>query len=227
VLVQRVGWIVEIAGEFCDFAKRSRLLPLQGLGLELEAYLPAMKQVVRQAARRASGETVRAAERVFSIFEPHTELIKRGRRHKPVEFGHAILLCQTAEKFITDYEAYEARPADCDLTETILDRHEAIFGELPSVVAGDKGFCPDSETIERLEERVETLAIPRRLRDFADAAMTAWQSFRAGIEGTISGLKRAFRLSRCYFRTFKSFQASIGLGVLCHNLVLLSKQGAT
>ena len=173
------------------------------------------------------GETVPAAERVFSIFEAHTELIKRGRRHKPVEFGHTVLLCQTAEKFITDYEAYEDKPADCDLTEVILDRHEAIFGELPEVLAGDKGFCPDGETIERLEERIETLAIPRRLRDFADAAMTAWQSFRAGIEGTISGLKRAFRLSRCYFRTFKSFQASIGLGVFCHNLVLLSKRGAT
>jgi IS5 family transposase len=227
VLVERAGWIVEIAGKFCEFAKRSRSLLLQGLGLELEGYLPAMRQVVRQAGRRAAGETVPAAERVFSIFEEHTELIQRGRRHKPVEFGHAVLLCQTAEKFITDYEAYEEKPADCDLTETILDRHEAMFGELPKVLAGDKGFCPDGETIERLEERIETLAIPRRLRDFADAAMAAWQSFRAGIEGTISGLKRAFRLSRCYFRTFKSFQASIGLGVFCHNLVILSKQGAT
>jgi IS5 family transposase len=227
MLVQRVGWIVEIAEEFCEFAKRSGSLALQGQGLELEGYLPAMRQVVRQAGRRVAGETVPAVERVFSIFEPHTELIKRGRRHKPVEFGHAVLLCQTAEKFITDYEAYEDRPADCDLTETILDRHEGIFGEPPSVLAGDKGFCPDRETTDRLEERIETVAIPRRLRDFADAAMTAWQSFRAGIEGTISGLKRAFRLARCYFRTFKSFQASIGLGVFCHNLIVLSKQGAT
>ena len=80
---------------------------------------------------------------------------------------------------------------------------------------------------EQLEERVGTLAIPRRMRDFADAAMTAWQAFRAGIEGTISGLKRAFRLVRCYFRTFKSFQASIGLGVFCHNLIVLSPTGVT
>lgn len=47
-----------------------------------------------------------------------------------------------------------------------------------------------------LEERVETLAVPRRMRDLADAVMSTWQSFRAGIEGTISGLKRAFRLAR-------------------------------
>ena len=227
MLIQRVTWIVGIAEAFCQFTKAYPSLELTGLGLELEGYLAAMRKVVDQATRRASGETVPAAERVFSIFEPHTELIKRGRRQKPIEFGHAILLCQTAEKFITDYEAYEHRPADCDLTETIIDRHEDLFGDPPNVLAGDKGFCPDGETVEQLEERVDTLAIPRRMRDFADATMTAWQSFRAGIEGTISGLKRAFRLARCYFRTFKSFQASIGLGVFCHNLIVLAKQGAT
>jgi IS5 family transposase len=224
-LIRRVRWIVGVAEGFCQFAKSSASLTLMGLGAELESFLPAMKQVVEQASRREAGETVPAAERVFSIFEPHTELIKRGRRHKPVEFGHAILLCQTPEKFITDYEVYEHRPADCQLTETVIDRHEALFGEPPEVLAGDKGFCPDSDTYELLEERVETLAIPRRMRDLADAVMATWQSFRAGIEGTISGLKRAFRLARCYFRTYRSFQASIGLGVFCHNLVVLAKQG--
>lgn len=222
-LIQRVARIVEIAEEFCRFARTCRSLQLLALGQELEDFLPAMRHVVHQASRRAAGETVPAAERVFSIFEPHTELIKRGRRHKPVEFGHAVLLCQTPEKFITDYEVFEHRPVDCELTEIVIDRHEALFGEAPEVLAGDKGFCPQSETFERLQERVGTLAIPRRLRDFADAALSAWQAFRAGIEGTISGLKRAFRLARCYFRSFKSFQASIGLGVVCHNLLVLAK----
>ena len=106
-LIQRVTWIVGIAEAFCQFAKAFPSLDLMGLGLELEGYLPAMKQVVDQATRRVSGEKVPARERVFSIFEPHTELIQRGRRQKPIEFGHAVLLCQTAEKFITDYEAYE------------------------------------------------------------------------------------------------------------------------
>jgi IS5 family transposase len=224
-LIDRVAWIVEIAEEFCLTAKSSASLPLVALGAELEGFLPAMRQAATQASRRAGGETVPASERVFSIFEPHTELIKRGRRHKPVEFGHAVLLCQTREKFITDYEAFEHKPADCDLTEQVIDRHEELFGESPEVLAGDKGFCPDAASYEQLEQRIDTLAIPRRLRDFADAAMSAWQAFRAGIEGTISGLKRAFRLSRCYFRTFKSFRASIGLGVFCHNLIILSPTG--
>jgi transposase, IS5 family len=222
-LIRRVAWIVGIAEEFCQVATSYASLPLVGLSAELAGFLPAMQHVVTQASRREGGETVPASERVFSIFEPHTELIKRGRRNKPIEFGHAVLLCQTPEKFITDYEAYEHRHVDCELTEAVIDRHEALFGQPPEVLAGDKGFCPDSETYKQLEERVETLAVPRRMRDLADAVMSTWQSFRAGIEGTISGLKRAFRLARCYFRTFKSFQASIGLGVFCHNLVVLAK----
>ena len=68
-----------------------------------------MKKVVAAAHRwQIEGETVPASQRVFSLFEPHTELVKRGRRHKPVEFGHKVLLCES-EKFITDYEVYENR----------------------------------------------------------------------------------------------------------------------
>jgi IS5 family transposase len=165
---------------------------------------------------------VPAAERVFSIFEPHTELIKRGRREKPVEFGHALLLCQTPEKFITDFEVFAQRPADCTLTEQVIERHEKLFGQRPEVLAADKGFCPDAEKYAELEQRVGTLAIPRRMQDFADKVLSMWQSFRAGIEGTISGLKRAFRLARCFYRGFKHFQGGIGMAVFSHNLVVLA-----
>jgi hypothetical protein len=103
-----------------------------------------------------------------------------------VEFRHALLLRQTPEKFITDYE---------------------VFAEL--------------------EQRVGSLAIPRRMRDFADKVLSMWQTFRAGIEGTISGLKRAFRLARCFYRGFKHFQGAIGLGVFAHNLVVLANPGMT
>ncbi len=54
-------------------------------------------------------------------------------------------------------------------------------------VTADKGFCPAAEEYAELEDRIDTLAIPRRMRDFADPVMRKWQAFRAGIEGTISG----------------------------------------
>lgn len=226
-LIERTERIVAIAEGFCGSAATHGNLDLAAVALELKAYLPAMQTVVATSRRaQLDGETVPARERVFSIFEPHTELIKRGRRGKPVEFGHKVLLCQSAEKFITDYQVYEKQQADCALTESVIERHEQLFGTTPEVLAADKGFCPDSETYADLEQQVGTLAIPKRMQDFADKMLAHWQAFRAGIEGTISGLKRAFRLIRCYFKGFKGFASAVGLGVLCHNLIVLAEHQA-
>lgn len=227
-LIERVEWILEAVRWFCDWAPLSRSIELDAIVDELRRFLPAMRRVVEQSRRaQIEGETLPAAERVFSIFEPHTELLKRGRRQKPVEFGHMVLLCQSPEKFITDYEAYRHRRADCQLTEEVIERHAELFDERPAVLAADKGFCPKGEEYEELQGYVETLAIPRRMRDLADAVLSGWQSFRAGIEGTISGLKRAFRLARCHYRGFKRFAAALGLGVFAHNLVVLARQTMT
>lgn len=227
-LIERVEWIVGIADLFCRFAPGWQDFDLLAVADELKRFLPSMKRVVSQARRaQLQGEKVPTAERVFSIFEPHTELIMRGRRGKPVEFGHKVLLCQTREKFITDYEVYERQQADCALTEPVIQRHKKLFGRRPEVLAGDKGFCPDAEEYAELEKQVGTLAIPRRMRDLADTVLRAWRAFRAGIEGTISGLKRAFRLARCFYRGFKHFQGAVGLGVFAHNLVVLARQGMT
>lgn len=222
-LIERVDWIVAIAADFCGAYRSSSNLNLSAVALELQGYLPSM-QTVAATARRANmaGEKVPASERVFSLFEPHTELIKRGKRQKPVEFGHKVLLCETAEKFITDYEVYEEQRPDCDLTEPVIERHEKLFGERPVVLAADKGFCPEKSKFEELAKLVQNLAIPRRMQDFMDKLLTSCQAFRAGIEGTISGLKRAFRWVRCFFRGFKGFARTVGLGVFCHNLIVLA-----
>ena len=223
-LIERTEWIVAIAGEFCAQAAGNDART--ALALELRTYLPAMQSVVATARRaQIDGEKVPASDRVFSLFEQHTELIKRGRREKPVEFGHKVLLCESAEKFITDYEVYKKQQADCELTESVIQRHKKLFGTRPEVVAADKGFCPAEAKYKELTEMVDTLAIPRRMRDFMDKVLAHWQAFRAGIEGTISGLKRAFRLVRCFFRGFRSFEAAVGLGVFCHNLIVLADQG--
>lgn len=223
-LIERVEWLVAIAGDFCEAFRSSSNFTLAAVALELRSFLPSMQQVVAVARRvQVAGEIVPAREKVFSIFEPHTELIQRGRRGKPVEFGHKVLLCETAEKFITDYEVYEQQEADNQLTEPVIRRHEKLFGERPVVLAADKGFCPEKSKFEELAKLVENLAIPRRMQDFMDKLLTSCQAFRAGIEGTISGLKRAFRWFRCFFHGFKGFARNVGLGVFCHNLIVLAE----
>lgn len=189
----------------------------------IHSYVPRIGTVLSVAKRAwLGGETVPGSERIFSIFEPHVELIKRGRRHKPVEFGHMVLLGQSRERFITQYEVMEQRVPDNQLPERILDRHEATFGTVPEELVADKGFRGVPEVMEALRERVKVVAIPQRLKDFQDEVFVALQHFRAGIEGSISVLKRAFGLLRCQYRSFKSFVSHVGLGVFCHNLVVLA-----
>lgn len=221
-LIVRVEKALEKAALFVQRAGASGNLRLHAIGATLAAYLPSMRQVADVARRREfEGESVPNGDKVFSIFEPHTELIKRGRRGKPIEFGHKILLSQSAEKFITDYVVLEENRSDSELLPVVIERHEKIFGVRPEVIAGDKGFCPDAETYEQLRQEVDYLAVPRRMRDFGDELLSIWQQWRAGIEGSISCLKRVFRLARCHFRGFKNFASAVGSAIFSHNLTVL------
>ncbi len=223
-LIVRVEKALENAGHFVAWAERSTCLELMALGALLADYLPVMRKATDAARRREfDGEKVPNHDKVFSIFEPHTELIMRGRRGRPVEFGHKVLLTQSKEKFITDFVVLEENRSDDDLLPLVLERHEDKYGRRPESVAADMGFCPDADTYEELEDEIDYLGVPRRTRDFGDAMMGIWQQWRAGIEGTISCLKRAFRLARCCFRGFKNFASAIGSAVFCHNLRILAK----
>ena len=162
------------------------------------------------------GETVPASDRVFSIFEEHAELIKRGKSNKPVEFGHAAWLAQSRSKFITDYDVMEEKIPDSDLLADIAERHKAAFRKYPDGITADTGFRAPPEEMADIQAHVATVAVPGRGQSRAHIS-AYWHHFRAGIEGTISGLKRAFRLSICMYRGFKSFAASVGMAVFCHN----------
>jgi IS5 family transposase len=188
------------------------------------------QRVVDQARRRVlQGEQVPATEKLYSIFEPHTELIKRGKAGKPVEFGHMVALDQVGSKFITGYEVFDRRPTEHQLVEPAVRAHSKLFGRPPSQVSADKGYHSRA-TLERVADDVETVAIgnPKRSGDDNDAgSMDALfriaQAFRAGIEGTISFLKRAFRMFRCFDKGWEHFASAIGRIIFGHNLVVLAR----
>jgi len=92
----------------------------------------------------------------------------------------------------------------------------------PTILTADKGFRGNTEMMEALREKVKVVPIPERLKDFAGDAFVKLQHFRVGIEGSISCLKRAFGLLWCPYQRFRSFASHVGLGVLCHNPVVLA-----
>jgi IS5 family transposase len=187
--------------------------------------------IVHQADQRVlHGVKLAADEKLYSLFEEHTELIQRGKAGKAIEFGHKILLSQTGEKFIHHYQVMAHRREDKDLLEPALEAHKERFGRYPEVVAADKGFYENRKQIATLEGKIQTVSIgkkgrrtPQEQARERSEAFVEGQRFRAGVEGSISVLKRAFHLGRCLFKGFKNYAASVGLGVLCHNLVLLTR----
>lgn len=226
VLIGRVRWIQHVGQDV--------LARLDAAGYEapeLAHYLPLVHQIVHQADQRVvQGIKLAADEKLYSLFEEHTELIQRGKAGKAIEFGHKILLAQTGEKFIHHYQVMAQRREDKDLLEPALQAHKELFGHYPDVVAADKGFYQNMKQIAALEGKIQTVSIGKKGRRTTQEqareqseAFVAGQRFRAGVEGSISVLKRAFHLGRCLFKGFKNYAASVGLGVLCHNLVLLTR----
>jgi IS5 family transposase len=189
------------------------------------------RKIVSQARRRVfHGEQVPNKEKLFSLFEPHTELLKRGKAGKQIEFGHMVLLQQVENKFISDYEVFRERPRDESLIDDILDGHEEMFDKLPENLAADKGFYKDMEQLEQLEEVIPHVSIAKKgsrneeeTEREHDPIFKNLQRFRAGIEGTISFLKRCFKMGRCLYRSFKTYCSSVGSHIFAHNLVVLSR----
>jgi IS5 family transposase len=204
---------------------------LQRLLGELEHFASLTSQVIDHTRRRVfEGEIVPHSEKLLSLFEPHTELLLRGKAGKPIEFGHMVLLHQVENRFISDYKVFKQRRGDESLVDGILSRHENQFGQLPENFAADKGFYKSMEKISELEERIDNVSISKKgSRTVAeterehDPVFRQLQRFRAGIEGSISFLKRCFRMSRCLYRSFKTYCSSVGSRIFAHNLLILAR----
>lgn len=189
--------------------------------------------VISQARRRVlDGQQVPNDEKVFSIFEPHTELIKRGKQGKLVELGHMIEIHQVAGKFISGYNVFEKRPVEHELLDPALDDHKGLFGTYPSTLASDKGYYESMDAMRALEQDkgIVVVAIAKKGKRSPEeterehtAAFRAGQRFRAGVEGTISFLKRSLGLLRCFNKGWANFCSSVGAAIFAHNLLNLAR----
>jgi len=187
--------------------------------------------VVDQARRRImQGERVPNEEKLFSLVEPHTELLLRGKAGKPVEFGHMIQIQQVGGKFITDYTVFPKRPVEPALIDAALENHRELFGTYPSTLATDKGYYESMDALDDLEKKVAIVSIAKKGRRTAeqterehDPLFRHAQRFRAGVEGTISFLKRILRMARCFNKGWEHFVSTVGQTVFAHNLLNLAR----
>ena len=202
------------------------------LGQEITRTRGLVLRVVDQARRRVlQGESVPNPKKLFSLFEPHTELLKRGKAGKEIEFGHMIQIQQVPGKFITDYQVFAHKPTEPALLSPALASHRTLFGSLPAQLTADKGYYESMEKIRALEQHIPVVSIAKKgMRTSQETARESdplfrhAQAFRAGVEGTISFLKRILRLGRCFNKGWEHFVATVGMTIFAHNLLVLARE---
>jgi IS5 family transposase len=195
---------------------------------ELDEYTALAAQAIEQCGRRVlADEKVPASEKIVSIFENHTDIIRRGKTMSPTEFGHKVLMATGATGLVTQYKVCEGNPGDNELFGGILEKHVDQFGAAPREFAGDRRFySADNEELAAGDPfNVERVSIPKP--GYKNAERRAFekelwfkklQRFRAGIEGNLSTMLRSFSLTRCLWRGWESFKSWVGLSVFAYNL---------
>jgi len=197
-------------------------------GKELRHYVGLSLRVINQTERRVfNEESVPSKEKVVSIFEEHTDIIVKD--HRQTLYGHKICLTSGRSSLITDCTILEGNPADSTLAEQMIDRHIDILGKAPRQAAFDGGFTSKANLAAIKSKGVADVAFSKaRMFKVTDMVRSSWvykklRNFRAGIEGTISFLKRIFGLDRCTWRSLRSFRSYVWSSILTFNLLVIAR----
>jgi transposase-like protein DUF772/DDE family transposase len=199
---------------------------LQRAQRRLQAMRPLVQRILTQTRARLLGGDTHVADKVMSVFEPHTEGIRKGKIATPTEFGKLVTIQEAEHQVITAYEVHAQRPADKTLWVPALDRHQVIFGRPPDLAAGDRGFASTANEAAAYARGVRRVVLPQAGRK-TPARRTherqRWfrrgQRWRVGCEGRISVLKRRHGLRRSRYRGADGISRWVGLGVIANNLV--------
>ena len=193
---------------------------------ELDHYLTLSAVAIDQCERRVlKGEKVPASEKIVSIFEEHTDIIKRGKSQSPTEFGHKVLVTTGKSGLITQYKTFRGNPSDSGMLSDILTVHHKQYGRAPNNLCGDRRFFSSHNEKLAYKSHVKQVSICKpgyRSKARMQIERQRWfkklQRFRAGIEGIISVLMRAYGLKRCLWKGWEAFQSYVGLGIVTFNL---------
>jgi len=196
---------------------------------EVKHYRGLTSKVIQQTERRViDGETVPSSEKLVSIFEEHTDIIVKGFRD--VQYGHKINLSSVDKGFITSLTIEDGNPCDSTLFLPVLDTHQEHYSVLPDSVVSDGGYASQENVLAGRGKGVKRVVFNKRVglsyhqMGVKKKTFDALKNFRAGIEGNISELKRAFGAGKALWKKHDGFKAFVWSSVLCYNLVHMTRQ---
>ena len=230
VLGQAQRFAKEVRDGVKSAANRLRQAVLAGLRGKLETMAPRLQQVIRQTKARVFAGDTHAEGKIVSLFEPATEVIRKGKAGKPTEFGKMVKLQEAENQIVIAYEVYDERPSDSDLLIAAIETHEAKLGCTPRLVAADAGFYSAKNDAAAKAMGVKRVCIPNRSTKSAERKREQkkrWfrngQKWRTGSEGRISVVKRRHGLNRSRYKGDAGMKRWVGLGVIADNLVNIGR----
>jgi transposase, IS5 family len=197
---------------------------------ELLGFIMLTEKVCDNARRRVlQGETLANEEKIHSIFEPHTELIKRGKQPNPIEFGHKVLVIEDAVGFVVDYRVVANGVLDQDVVVPVMKKLQKRFDGKIKSASFDRGFhTPQNQ--EDLAEIVGTPCIAtkgqekgRQQQKEGTVAFRQARQHHAGVESVIGALQKGNGLKRSRDRSKRGYERYVALGILGRNLQTLGK----
>jgi IS5 family transposase len=204
---------------------RQRRAKLGGIAQQLQVVSERVRSVIRQTKARLFRGVAQFPEKVVSLFEPHTEIIRKGKAGKPNEFGKLVQVQEAENQIITHYEVFDKRPSDQHLLVRAVETHQRKLGRAPRLLAADAGFYSRENEQAVQQMGVTYVSIPNRntrSEERRRLQKRRWfkkgQKWRTGCEGRISVLKRRHGLSRCRYHGIGGMRRWVGLGVIADNL---------
>ncbi len=195
---------------------------------DVEHYRDLTVKVISQTERRViDGEKVPSSEKIVSIFESHTDVIVKGFRE--VLYGHKVNLSTEDNGFITYFSVEDGNPSDKDLFMPVLDFHKKDFGEYPTSVVCDGGYASQDNVTKGRALGIDHVVFHKRVgisylaMGVKKKTFKKLRDFRAGVEGNISELKRAFGAGKAMWKGEDGFKAFAWSSVLSYNLVRMAR----
>ena len=233
-----VGQAKRFSEEIAQGVKRSadilQQAVLDGVHKEIDTMLPRVQQVILQTRTRIFGGETRAEGKILSLFEPSTEVIRKGKAGKPNEFGKMVKIQEAENQIVIDFEVYQQRPSDSDLLIPSIKTHQQKLGCTPRLVAADAGFYSASNEAAAKEKGVKQVSVPNRSTKSAERRREQkkrWfrngQKWRTGCEGRISVIKRRHGLNRSRYKGEAGMKRWVGFGVIADNLINIGRMTHT
>lgn len=199
---------------------------LRGMCEHLSVMAGRVRQVVKQTKARIFDGITQLQGKIVSLFEPHTEIIRKGKASKPTEFGKMVQVQETENQIITHYDVFDQRPSDRDLLLGAVEAHQRVLGRVPHLATADAGYYSRAQEQALEEKGVKWVAVPNRNTKSAERKKkehSRWfkkaQAWRTGCEGRISVLKRRHGLTRCRYHGVEGMKRWVGLGVMADTLI--------